>query len=164
MRARHVCALTVALSTAACAVGPDYQRPPVVAPTKWRDAAAATQGPEFANIAWWDLFKDEQLKKLIRIALEENRDLKIAVERIEEMRANVGIAKADFYPKLDANITAGGLNPSNGSLTHTPEGRDPTGLAVATLDLSWELDFFGRIRRAGEAAKASMLATLAPVL
>ena len=159
MQARPFFVLAMALSSAACAVGPDYKRPPVVAPTKWRDAAAATEGPAFANIAWWDLFQDEQLKKLIRIALEENRDLKIAVERIEEMRANVGIAKADFYPKLDANITAGGLNPSNGSLTHTPEGRDPTGLAVATLDLSWELDFFGRISRATEAQRALLLAS-----
>jgi multidrug efflux system outer membrane protein len=150
----------LSLTTAACAVGPDYERPPVVAPQKWRDPAAATEGPSLANVAWWDLFKDEQLKKLIRIALAENRDLKIAVERIEEMRANVGIAKADFYPALGASVTGGGLNPSNGSLTHTPgEGRDPTGLAVATLDLSWEIDFFGRISRATEAQRALLLAS-----
>ena len=150
----------LSLVTAACAVGPDYKRPPVVAPQKWRDPAAATEGPSLANVAWWDLFKDEQLKKLVRIALAENRDLKIAVERIEEMRANVGIAKADFYPALGASVTGGGLNPSNGSLAHTPgEGRDPTGLAVATLDLSWEIDFFGRISRATEAQRALLLAS-----
>jgi len=146
---------------AACAVGPDYKRPDVKTPTQWRDPAAApaTGGSTLANIAWWDLFKDQQLKNLVSIALRENRDLKIAVERLEEMRANLGIAKADFYPKVDVSITAGGLNPSNGSLTHTPDGRDATGLYMANIGLSWELDFFGRIRRATEAQRALLLAS-----
>src|SRR6187399_851207 len=119
---RLLSVLGLSLAAAACAVGPDYERPPVVMPTQWREPTASTAAPSLANVAWWDLFKDEQLKKLINIALHENRDLKIAVERLEEMRANVGMSKADFYPKLSANITAGGINPSDGSLTHTPDG------------------------------------------
>jgi multidrug efflux system outer membrane protein len=149
----------LALVTTACAVGPDYKRPDVVMPTKWRDPAAA-QGPSIANIPWWDLFKDPQLKKLVDIALHENRDLKIAVERIEEMRAALGIQKADLYPKLGADLDVGALHPSKGALMHLPdEGTSTTGLYVATLDLSWELDFFGRIRRATEAQRALLLAS-----
>ena len=116
MLARRLGALLLPVAITACTVGPDYERPAVVVPTKWRDPAAAAQGPALANVAWWDLFKDEQLKKLIRIALEENRDLRIAVERIEEMRANLGIAKADFYPKVDAQ------HPRR---RHQPERRQP---------------------------------------
>jgi multidrug efflux system outer membrane protein len=146
--------------TAACAVGPDYKRPEVKMPEKWRDPAAA-QGASIANVPWWDLFQDPQLKTLIKVALEENRDLKIAVERIEEMRAALGIAKADLYPKLSADLHAGALNPSNTAVVGLPSSdtNNTTGLYVATLDLSWELDFFGRIRRATEAQKALLLAS-----
>ncbi len=156
---RVLSALALTLVATACAVGPDYKRPDVKAPTQYRDPAALQGGGSLANVAWSDLFKDEQLKKLIGIALHENRDLKIAVERLEEMRANVGIAKADFYPHLSANLAAGGINTSDGSLLHSPEGTDPTGLYAANIGLSWELDFFGRIRRATEAQKALLLAS-----
>ncbi len=148
-----------ALVSAACAVGPDYKRPEVAMPTKWRDPAAVP-GASIANVPWWDLFQDPQLKRLIQIALQENRDLKIAVERIEEMRAALGISKADLYPKLAADLDLGALHPSKGSLTHLPdENTTTTGLGIATLDLSWELDFFGRIRRANEAQRALLLAS-----
>lgn len=142
-----------------CAVGPDYERPKVPMPQNWRGGAGAAGEASLANIPWWELFKDEQLRTLINVALKENRDLKIAVERIEEARARYGIAKADLYPKLGLNVTGGGLNTSDASLLHTPEGTDPTGLLAASVDLSWELDLFGRIRRASEAQKAAMLAT-----
>jgi multidrug efflux system outer membrane protein len=148
-----------AFVSAACAVGPDYKRPEVAVPTKWRDPAAVP-GASIANVPWWDLFQDPQLKRLIQIALQENRDLKIAVERIEEMRAALGISKADLYPKLAADLDIGALHPSKGSLTHLPdENTTTTGLGIATLDLSWELDFFGRIRRANEAQRALLLAS-----
>jgi outer membrane protein, multidrug efflux system len=144
-----------------CKVGPDYERPPVVTPVSWRGALAndAAAQESIANVPWWELFKDEQLKQLIKVALEQNRDLKIAVERIEEARATYGISKADLYPQLAVKALAGGINPSDGSLAHPPESRSPTGLYDVGLGFSWELDFFGRIRRASEAAKASMLAT-----
>jgi outer membrane protein, multidrug efflux system len=147
------------LASTGCAVGPDYERPAVKTPTNWRKGGPAVEA-SLANVAWWDLFKDEQLKKLVRIALEENRDLKIAVERIEEARALYGIAKADFYPHVNAEVKGGALNPSDASLMHTPEGDGGTkGLYSASLGFSWELDFFGRIRRASEAQRAAMLAT-----
>ncbi|HEY3496338.1 MAG TPA: efflux transporter outer membrane subunit [Polyangiaceae bacterium] len=158
MFARRARVALFCLVGTACAAGPDYKRPAVVTPDKWRDSGAADAS--IANVPWWELFQDAQLRTLIKVALAENRDLKIAVERIEEARAAYGIAKADFYPHVNAELKAGGLNPSDASLTHTPEG-DGGAKAIysASLGFSWELDFFGRIRRASEAQKAALLAT-----
>ena len=80
--------------------------------------------PQLANLPWWDLFQDPQLQELIRIALEENKDLKIAVERIEEARAFYGFQKADFYPQVDANASAGGAELSHDSVSKIPEDID----------------------------------------
>ena len=100
------------------------------------------------------------------IALVENKDLKIAVERIEEARARYGFTKADLWPKFDANVTAGRLRFNSGSLIHTPEGDQAavtqgteTPIYSISADVSWEIDFFGRIRRATEAQKALFLGT-----
>jgi multidrug efflux system outer membrane protein len=151
--------LALALSVS-CKLGPDYARPPVVTPEKWRELAAAEAS--IANVPWWELFQDPELRNLITTALAENRDLKIAVERIEEARALYGISRSELYPDVNANAVAGALRFSNGSLTHTPETTDEnktTGLYTLGAGLSWEIDFFGRIRRANEAARASLLAT-----
>jgi len=99
MAARALRMSWVCLLLAGCAVGPDYKRPEMVTPATWRDAKPVVED-SLANVPWWELFKDEQLRTLITVALTQNRDLKIAVERIEEARANVGIAKADFYPSV----------------------------------------------------------------
>jgi multidrug efflux system outer membrane protein len=149
----------ICLALLGCKVGPDYKRPEMPVPEGFRGSPAAEAS--IANVPWWDLFKDEQLRQLITTALAENRDMKIAIERIEEARATFGISKADLYPHLNARLLGGGLNPSDGSLTHTPEGggTGATGLFDASLSVSWELDFFGRIRRGSEAQKASLLAT-----
>lgn len=158
--ARFTVALVAASFAVACAAGPDYERPKMAAPKAWRTKDGAAVQASLANVPWWELFKDEQLRTLIKVALVQNHDLKIAIERIEEARASHGIAKADFYPHVNAQAVAGGLNPSNSSLTHTPEG--DTGvkpLYNIGLGFSWELDFFGRIRRASEAEKALIMAT-----
>ncbi len=158
--------LLVALATlaAGCALGPNYQRPQAPTPPTWREIPTA-EAESLANTPWWLLFDDPQLQELIRTALVENKDLKIAVERIEEARARYGFTKADLWPKLDANATAGRLRFNSGSLIHTPEGdQSPnqateTAIYSLTADVSWELDFFGRIRRASEAQQALFLGT-----
>jgi len=76
----------LALLAGGCALGPNYKRPAVPAPPTWRDMPVA-EAQSLANKPWWELFDDPQLQELIRIALVENKDLKIAVERIEEARA-----------------------------------------------------------------------------
>lgn len=146
-----------------CVMGPNYQRPEIPAPPAWRDLPAS-EAQALANTPWWELFDDPQLQELIRTALAENLDVKIAVERIEEARARYGFVRADLYPRVDASGTVGHLHTSEGSLVHTPEGdlggdgRD-TEVFAASADVSWEIDFFGRVRRATEAERALFLGT-----
>lgn len=154
-----------ALLAAGCTLGPNYQRPPIVPPPTWRDLPAA-EAQSLANTPWWEVFDDPQLQELIRTALAENKDLKIAVERIEEARARYGFVRADLYPQVDANATAGAIRFSGGSLLHTPEGDvrknsdgTQTGIYAISADVSWEIDFFGRVRRASEAEQALFLGT-----
>ena len=159
VRARPLAA--AALLAASCTVGPDYERPPIDSPEAWREAAAADS--TLADLPWWQLLGDPALEEAIRVALEENRDLRIAVERIEEARARYGFTRAQLYPWLDATAAAGRFRFSEGTLAHLPEsGTAPDeeqSLFAGGLALSWEIDFFGRIRRAAEADRAAMLAT-----
>jgi len=163
--ARRLLLVALATLAAGCALGPNYHRPQVPTPPTWRELPAA-EAQSLANTAWWQLFDDPQLQELIRIALVENKDLKIAVERIEEARARYGFAKAEFWPKLDASATAGRLRFNSGSLLHTPEGDTTvpsegteTAIYSVSANVSWEVDFFGRIRRATEAQQALFLGT-----
>jgi outer membrane protein, multidrug efflux system len=124
------------------------------------------EAESLANTPWWTLFDDPQLQELIRMALVGNKDLKIAVERIEEARARYGFTKADLWPHVDLSGTGGRLRFNPGSLLHTPEGdttpsKEGTETSVysATAQVNWEIDFFGRIRRATEAQKALFLGT-----
>jgi len=158
-------AACLALLAAGCRLGPNYERPQFPTPPTWREIPVA-EAASLANTPWWELFDDPQLQELIRIALVENKDLKIAVERIEEARARYGFTKADLWPHIDAGVTAGGLRFNGGSLVHTPGGdKATTGSATetavyrASADVSWELDFLGRIRRASEAQEALFFGT-----
>jgi multidrug efflux system outer membrane protein len=163
--ARGLIIAGLALAAAGCALGPNYQRPAVPTPPSWREVPQA-EAESLANTGWWELFQDPQLQELIRIALVENKDLKIAVERIEEARARYGFTKADLWPAVDLSGTAGKLRFNTGSLIHTPEGDTATApegtktdIFAVSADVSWELDFFGRIRRASEAQRALLLGT-----
>lgn len=159
MATRIIVASLVCLFSLGCASGPDYERPKVATPENFRQGGPAVEA-SLANVPWWELFKDEQLHQLITVALTENYDLRIAIERIEEARATYGIAKADFYPAISGNVTGGALNTSDSSLTHTQDNNTATkALFNLGLGFSWELDFFGRIRRASEAEKATLMAT-----
>ena len=162
---RRLLASSLVFLTAGCALGPNYKRPAVPTPPAWRDLPAA-EAQSLANTPWWELFDDPQLQELIRIALLENKDLKIAVERIEEARARYGFTKADLWPRVDVNGVAGRLRFNGGSLLHTPEtgaaaAAEATETSIYALNagVSWEIDFFGRIRRATEAQKALFLGT-----
>jgi multidrug efflux system outer membrane protein len=154
-------ALGPALLAGACTLGPDYERPPVVTPEQWRQTTEAQAS--IANTPWWELFGDEQLRSLVEVALAENRDLRIAVERIEEARALYGFSRSQLYPQVSADAHVGALEFSDAGLTHTPEslrsGDNSEAIYSVAATLWWELDFFGRIRRANEAERAAMLAT-----
>ena len=119
--ARRLLALVLlAVSATGCLLGPNYQRPPVVAPEHWLDTPAV-DAATLANTPWWDLFQDPQLQELIRVALVENRDLRIAIERVEEARARYGYVRADLYPKLDLSAQGGVIGLSRDGLTPIPD-------------------------------------------
>jgi multidrug efflux system outer membrane protein len=147
------------LVPAGCTLGPDYARPELPLPEGWREVEASEQ-QSLANTPWWELFKDPELVALIQIALEENKDLKVAVERIEEARAIYGFTRADFYPKIDAQASAGRVEASRLGVPNIPRGVDnQSDLYTIGATMFWELDFFGRISRATEAELAQLYAT-----
>ena len=138
----------------ACAMGPDYSRPDISTSNSFRMAEEPKDLPSMANMPWWELYQDEELQRLIRIALEENKDLKQAVASIEEFQARLYSARMDFAPQLSAtgNLPVARL----GGVTF-PGFPSPFAHYVQGA-LSWEMDIWGRIRRANEASMAELLA------
>jgi multidrug efflux system outer membrane protein len=158
MRTRSLFVVAILL-VPGCMVGPDYERPQVDLPGNWRDVTAPEQN-SLANTPWWDLFQDPKLQELIQIALAENKDLQIAVERIEEARAFYGFQRADLFPKVNANASASRVRLSENGTPPLPSSVDnQTNLVNVSGSVFWELDFFGRIRRATEAELAIVYAT-----
>src|ERR1039458_3017062 len=95
-----------ALFLAGCAVGPNYKRPPITAPEIFRGEIEVSTN-SFANLPWWQVFHDDTLQSLIRIALTNNYDLRIAVTRVEQARALAAQARSQFVPQLNYAATAG---------------------------------------------------------
>lgn len=147
-----------------CAVGPNYSRPAIDAPPAWRDQSAMSpavaEAENLANLPWWELFRDPKLQELIRVALVENQDLAVAIERIVEARARVGVAQSALFPQVTVGGDAGMVESSREAFPNNPPpGDNDAALYALGLDLSWELDVFGRIRRATESERAQLLAT-----
>jgi len=143
----------LAILLTACAMGPDYERPSVPTPDGWR--MAGKEGESIANMPWWELLRDDELHTLIRIALERNNDLRRAVASVEEYQARLFIAKTDFAPQLSTTANA----PAFARLNAPNLKSFPTfGSYSVQGNLSWELDFWGRVRRENEAARADLLA------
>jgi multidrug efflux system outer membrane protein len=135
-----------------CALGPDYERPEIDIPASY--IQPVEQGESFANMPWWDVLQDPQLQTLIRIALKENKDLGIAAARIEEFRAILGVTRADQFPTVDLN--ARGNRGDFGDVTPVPGTQENYRLSA---DVFFEVDLFGKLRRATEAARAQLLVT-----
>lgn len=165
LAAKIVATLVVLPLVAGCMLGPNYKRPGLAMPVGWRDAGPAPlppgeQAANLANTPWWELFDDPTLQDLIRIALTGNQDLEIAVERIVEARARLGFVRADLFPKLDLATDYGRFEQSRESFPNNPPpGVNDASLYDASLDLFWEIDVFGRIRRATESERAQLLST-----
>jgi len=142
---------------AGCAVGPNYKRPAVPAPPEYRgvrpDQTGKSVVASFGEQKWWDAFQDEVLSDLIRTALKQNYDVRIAAARILQARAQVGISRADQLPSVSAGASA-----VNERIAQT--GRIPsieTSANQVSLSLAWELDFWGKFRRATESARGNLL-------
>ena len=140
---------------AGCMVGPNYHRPAVQTPTAFRDLAdnpqVQAQAASYADLPWWQVFQDPQLQELIRTALKQNYDLQLATERINAGRAQVAITRSSLFPQVQGN----------GNFSGGQEGTFQTksNFATLTADAAFQLDFFGKLRRATEASRAELLAT-----
>lgn len=150
---RGLVAVSVALMLNACALGPDYVRPDIVTPSGFRMARA--EGESIANLPWWKLLRDDELQKLVRISLQENKDLHQALASIDEFEARLAIARMDFAPQVSATANAPALGRMNA--TSIPGFPTPSSYYIQG-NLSWEIDIWGRVRRANEAARADLLA------
>ena len=147
-------ALLLAVPLSACMVGPDYRRPEVEVPAAWR--LGATEASRISNIAWWDQFQDPVLSDLVRTALANNKDLEIATANVDQAFAQYGIARSAQFPQVNGGVSlARERSSANGPL---PGGRTVNDYAV-NLSASFELDIWGRLRRATESARASLLAS-----
>ena len=107
-----------------CAVGPNYQRPAIAAPPPFRGATDAPAATSLGDTKWFDLFKDDKLTGLVKIALEQNYDLRIASARVPEARAQLGITRSQIFPTLDANASFNAIRPSVCRLDHLHPQRD----------------------------------------
>ncbi len=146
--------LLLAVPLSACMVGPDYRRPEVEVPAAWR--LGATEASRISNIAWWDQFQDPVLSDLVRTALANNKDLEIATANVDQAFAQYGIARSAQFPQVNGGVSvARERSSANAPL---PGGRTVNDYAV-NLSASFELDIWGRLRRATESARASLLAS-----
>jgi len=156
---KSVAGLMLLLSLCACKVGPNYQRPPLTVPDQYRGVAptASQQQPppapaeSFAQMQWESVFQDDVLRALIKEALTNNYDMRIAATRILQAEANVGITRANQFPTLEGNA----------SIIYERNAFFPKGPTFDTLGLTrnYIVDFWGQYRRATEAARAEFLST-----
>jgi outer membrane protein, multidrug efflux system len=152
-----VCALGIFL--AGCTVGPNYKRPNTDAPTAYRGLTAEeTTSAATASLGeqkWWEVFQDEELQKLIRTALQQNYDVRIAATRVLEAQEQVGLARANQLPTVNVSGNGTGVrNPATG-----PIPAYTFNYGRVTANATWDVDFWGKYRRATEAARANLLAT-----
>jgi len=144
-------------------IGPDYQRPALPAPAVFRGTAEPAAPPEptsLGDLRWFEVFQDAQLQALLRTALVANYDLRDAVARVDEARANLGITRSEQFPTIAASADLTTVRASRHGLTPVPASvdRDRTVGSVLLHLLSFEVDVWGRLRRATEAARAEVLA------
>jgi multidrug efflux system outer membrane protein len=146
-----------------CAVGPNYVRPTLPVPVNFRapEPLPPPQAESLADLKWFEIFKDPQLQELTRLALTQNYDLRDAVARVEQARANLGVTRSNQFPQVNATgdlqftrLSRDGSLPLPASFV--PSQNRNWGEASLNL-LSFEVDIWGRLRRATESARAGLL-------
>jgi multidrug efflux system outer membrane protein len=159
----RTCLALVAALLAGCTVGPNYKRPATDVPATFRapEPLPPAQAASLADLRWFEVFKDEKLQELIRKALIANYDLLDAATRVEAARANLGITRSNQYPNFGASGSVAINRLSRDGETPLPVEFLPSqnrNFGTATLNLlSFEVDIWGRLRRATEAARANLL-------
>jgi len=163
MRFSFFASLTAACLLTGCAVGPNYKRPEFPAPPAFRapDPLPESQAESLADLKWFEVFHDKALQELIRTALAQNYDLRDAVTRMEQAQANLGSTRSNQLPQISAS---GGLEVTR--LSQNGPAALPAGFSInqnrnfgqtAINLLSFEIDLWGRLRRATQAARANLL-------
>jgi multidrug efflux system outer membrane protein len=146
---------------AGCMVGPDYKRPAIDVPESWRLSEKAALA--IANKAWWEQYRDPVLNDLVRMALEGNKDVKIAAARIDEFLGLYTTTRSALFPQVGVGASASRQRASETTgpvpLTATPFATPTFNNFQVALNASWEIDLWGKLRRATEAARASLLSS-----
>jgi len=151
--ARALAGALAGMVLAGCAVGPNYRRPAIDAPAAIRGQVEAAEADSLADLPWWDVFDDPVLRSLVSEAIHANHDLAAAAARVEQARQFVGVARADLLPQIGYQGAA-----ERGRFFVAP-GRpnDEGNVFLGAFNLAWEIDIWGRIRRATESARAQYL-------
>src|SRR6201993_622502 len=163
MKLQAIAILISAGFCSSCTVGPNYRRPAVQVPQAFHapEPLPDSQAASFADLKWWEVFRDDELQNLIRKALEQNYDLRDAVTRVEAAEANLGITRSNQFPQVSASGDINFTRLSRNGAFPLPPALVPSqnrNWGQAQLDLlSFEVDLWGRLRRATEAARASLL-------
>jgi len=150
--------LLVVVLLAGCAVGPDYKRPAVDIPQSFR--FEDKEAKDLANTTWWKQFDDPVLNELIQIALQENKDVEIAAARIGQFVGRYVTTRAALFPQIGAGASGGMQRLTETGLPPLPSGvKNPNDVWGVFLNGNWEIDIWGKIRRATEAARAGILSS-----
>jgi outer membrane protein, multidrug efflux system len=162
MMKRMAIAILAMTALAGCMLGPDYQRPTLPLPVQYRDAEPQAPGQaalSLADLQWFQLFQDDALQGLIHAALQQNYDVRIAVARILEAKAQLGITRSFLFPQLDGNGVVGHDRISEERFLAPPFGQNEGNTFFLGLSLFYEIDLWGRLRRETESARAQLLST-----
>jgi multidrug efflux system outer membrane protein len=154
---RLIIGLSIGFFVSGCMVGSDYERPALDTPADWR--IEASDARDLSNSQWWQQFGDPVLPELIDEALEQNKDLLIATARVDEFLGRYGVTRADLFPQVGAEGEAARDRFSEDISPVGPGVSNPDNIYQAFLTATWEIDLWGRLRRATEAAQADLLST-----
>ena len=153
-----VLSVAVACALAGCMMGPDYKRPDVDTPQAYR--VEVKSAADLINSAWWEQFEDPVLNELIKTALAENKDVRIAATRVEEFLGRYGVTRSQLFPQVATQFGAGSQRISTVTQPAVASTQSNTFDSFSLdLGMSWEIDLWGKLRRATEAARAELLAT-----
>jgi multidrug efflux system outer membrane protein len=142
-------------SLSGCMVGPNYHRPDVHTPANFRslapDAQTQAEASSYADLPWWEAFHDPKLQELIRTGIKQNYDLQLAAERINAARAEVAVTRSSLFPQVGGNANFNGGK--------DPDTQTNNNFLTLTADAAFQIDLFGKLRRATQSSRAELLAT-----
>lgn len=160
MNRRLIAALLMASTalTACASMAPAYEKPALPVAQAWPDGAAAGQTTSAADLAWKEVYQDPRLQGVIQLALDQNRDLRVAVLNIERAQAQYRVQRASSLPSVDAGLS-GSRSRTPGEVAGTPSAVEGENYSASLGVTAYELDLFGRVRSLNAAALQTYLAT-----